>query len=996
MSVIRLLLLLSLILPAVPLSAAPQSGPNSSKECSMCHFRWIDDFLSEEKKDFLLEFPEERVVASEMMCYSCHDGSIADSRFRVWETNKHKAGIKPSAKVGIPEEYPLDSEGRIQCATCHTAHGVDTRVDMASAIFLREPNVNSSMCKRCHRDKDDGVDEGNHPVDVEFEALPQKILDAGAKAGKNNRVICETCHTAHGSTSENFLVIPNSEATLTHSLLCETCHTVAPDISSEASLRRHSHPVDLELPEEASLPEHWYNGEVPYLGNGVMVNCRTCHSPHNGTKKNHLLVVEREGSDRLCMTCHTSKKKILQTKHDMSGFYPEEKNAEGEKASEIGVCRSCHFMHKGYGPKMWARNGSGIESMDDLCLSCHASGKVAEKAQTGDHTHPTGVGLSPGVDGSDLPLFDSEGKKDPDGKVACASCHDVHQWAPDSDERGGKRVDGDGLSSFLRKEAAQSEELCQSCHPRQMAIRGTEHDLELTAPKSKNINKQSLRRSGVCGACHLIHNATGEKLWARKKGVGEDVIEQLCNGCHSKGHLAEEKTTGEESHPLGDRAKIQPRYRSKLPLHTKSGQKSERGGVTCASCHDLHVWKPGTKHGPGEKEIEGDRFNSFLRLPNDDKVTLCAACHEENALVLGTDHDLRITAPKAKNMDRLTTDETGVCGTCHIVHNAWGNNLWSRSVGPGKNRNEALCDGCHARRQSASKKALHGPKHPMNKSVAEARGTLRRETATFYQQGADTVLPLFTNEGVRSTEGDITCSTCHNPHRWDPERPAPTGKRNLEGDGGNSFLRKSNLPSSGLCTLCHTQKANVVKTEHDMNLLARREKNNLKQTVAQSGVCSACHVPHGAMKGGYLLWSRDLGEGSDLLPEKVCLSCHAKGKVGGEKTVEEFSHPGEVLVGESTRQQHQAYVPIYDEKGNKATAGVITCPTCHNPHDWTPEGNKPGPGEQSEGSSRNSFLRFKSAKSVCRDCHGLDSLGRYKYYHHKSQRKGAGKQLLFR
>ena len=946
----------------------------------MCHFRWIDDFLNEEKKDFLLAFPEDRVVASEMMCYSCHDGSIADSRFRVWETNKHKAGVKPSENVVVPEEYPLDDEGKMQCATCHTSHGVDTRVDMASAIFLREANIGSSMCKRCHRDKDDGVDEGSHPVDVEFDALPQEILDAGAKVGKKNTIICETCHTAHGSTSDHFLIIPNSEEGVPHSQLCETCHGVSPDINSEASLRRHAHPVDVDITDDAKLPKQWDNGEEPYLGGGKKINCRTCHSPHNGTKKNHLLVVE-DGGDKLCMTCHSSKETILRTKHDIPRFNPQQKSADDKMAANSGVCKSCHLMHKGYGPKMWARETAG-KSIDRLCVSCHAKGEMAGEAVTGQYTHPTGVELAPGAGKIELPLFNAEGQSDPEGRVTCASCHDAHLWSVESDERGGKDVDGDGNSSFLRKSETKDQALCRECHPKQAAIIGTEHDLSLTGEQSKNSREQTVERSGVCGTCHLIHNADGEKLWVRRIGVGEDAIEQMCNACHSRGHLAEEKLTGNESHPLGGKPTFKAGMKGSLPLYTKEGKKSRDGGVSCATCHDLHSWTPDGKPGPGEKEIEGDRLNSFLRQPNDDEVTLCATCHEENAMVLGTDHDLRITAPRATNMDRLTTRDSGVCGTCHMVHNAWGSGLWGRSVGPGHNRNEALCDGCHARRKSASKKVLHGPKHPMNKRVSEAKATLQIETSKFYGDGQmDTELPLFTNEGKRSAKGDITCATCHNPHRWNAEKGSPMADGNLEGDGGNSFLRRSNLPISGLCTTCHTQKANVIKSEHDMRITAQGEKNRLKQTVAESGVCSACHVPHDAMKGGYELWARELSKDSELLPEQLCLDCHAQGRVGGDKIVKEFDHPQTVLVGEATRRQAKNYVPLYDKKGQKSNAGIITCPTCHNPHSWTPDNNRQGPGKPLEGNNRNSFLRFKSARNICSDCHGIESLRRYKYFH---------------
>ncbi len=984
-----LLLMILLQLAATATFAASEKlTPNSSRECAMCHIRWMDEFKKEGARDLLYSYPTTREVANEMMCYSCHDGSIVDSRWRVWETSRHKTGEKPSDKITVPENYPLDKNGNIQCYTCHSAHGVESNTDMATAIFLREPNVNSSMCRKCHKGKDRGPDEGSHPVDVEFPDFPNKILEAGGKAGTDKTVICESCHTPHGSTAEHFLVVSNEgDGSLTHSMLCETCHTVSPDINSKDPLRRFSHPVGVKLPKDARLPERWDNGEKPFLGKGDSVNCRTCHSPHNGTRKNHLLTTNKKG-DQLCLTCHSSKKSIYDTRHDIAKKYPDDENAAGERAAQKGTCRSCHFMHKGYGPKMWARKG-GNPTMEGTCLSCHRKEGIGKEKLTGRYSHPVGVEPQR-IKQSDnpLPLFTDKGRRDPRGKISCASCHDPHRWSPDSDDRGVNTKEGNVNNSFLRKASTPQGKLCNTCHAEKWAILGSKHDMGLMEPRSKNIKGQTIEESGVCGACHTPHNANGEKLWAREKSKhGHDVIEHLCTSCHAKGREAENKTTGENSHPLGVKLSRTVMEKNDLPLFTKNGDRSPRGGVSCATCHDVHRWQAGVDKGPGKRKIEGDRFNSFLRKPNDDSATLCASCHRENALVVGTDHDMNVTATRAKNLNGETVEKSGVCGACHAVHNAFGSLLWVRGVGPGKNRNEALCKGCHAKRKPASKKIIGNPSHPMNKAVSDARPTLRREIRPFYERGAKTELPLFKPNGERSEEGDITCPTCHNVHHWDPDQWAKGSNRNIEGDGGNSFLRKSNLPNSALCATCHTRKRFVVGTDHDMSVTAPQQKNSLGQTVAQSGVCSACHEPHGSTAGGYLLWARPLGKGSDLPQEQVCLSCHNKDGIAKNKVVTEFKHPRNVTVTEVSRPGQNFYAPVYDRKGRKVEAGLLSCPTCHNPHIWSATKPGPGSGKPVEGNARNSFLRFRSKNEICRNCHGLDSLVRYKYFHTKRVRR---------
>ncbi len=250
--------------------------------------------------------------------------------------------------------------------------------------------------------------------------------------GTNNTIICETCHASHGSVNEYSLVLPSSETDIASSTLCEACHTDSPSLATEQALKRHSHPVNATLPDDAALPDMWDNGESPRLGKDKSVNCRACHSPHNGIKNNHLLV-SKDSGDGLCVTCHSSKKHIYKSKHDIARYYPDNKNIAGEKASEKGTCRACHFMHRGSGPKMWAREMT-TPGMAQICGSCHAEGKIAKDALTGKFSHPVNIKQREGQDAGLLPLFTDRGKKDPQGKVVCASCHDVHNWEAATDK----------------------------------------------------------------------------------------------------------------------------------------------------------------------------------------------------------------------------------------------------------------------------------------------------------------------------------------------------------------------------------------------------------------------------------------------------------------------------------------------------------------------------------------------------------------------------------
>lgn len=973
--------ILAFLLFLTPVSGyASNLSPNSAKECAICHFNWIDVFYREGVGTELTDHPKEKMAADEMMCYSCHDGSVSDSRFRVWETNRHKPGTKPSGKVKVPNHFPLGKDGSIQCATCHTAHGVDTRPGIEGTIFLRMSNKDSAMCKTCHVGKDVGPQNGNHPIDVTSLEIPQEIIDAGGKTGtKKNQIICQTCHNPHGSTSDNFLIIPNSGGGITHSALCETCHTVKPNIKEKGAMRKHSHPVDIHLIQEARLPEKWENDEVPYLSEDGRINCRTCHSPHNGIKDTHLLV-QKNDKGSLCVVCHSSKKVVADSKHNLEISAPDQKNMDGKTVSETGVCGACHFMHKGSAPKMWARQISGEgDVLAQLCLSCHSKGLSAGKKTVGEFSHPVGVNLPIGAKIGILPLYNEEGMKSSDGKVTCASCHDVHRWDPVLDDvKVTKTTEGDGTNSFLRKRAAPATELCLVCHEDKGYVEKTSHDLTVTAPKAKNIKGENARASGVCGACHLVHNARGEKLWARIPGYGADGIEKLCSGCHTAGGIAEEKLIGRISHPLG-KTPVYPETSLKtLPLYNEKGLKDQYGVVTCATCHDVHLWDPARKEkGPG-MHMDGDRFNSFLRIPYDDHATLCSNCHN-NAMVKGTKHDLKIMAPQERNAAGERAEKGAICGSCHLVHNARGIKMWARDLPQtSEEAISSLCLGCHSDGMVAAKKQTGKVSHPLAKRITDAKDTLKRKLEGFYSYST-IELPLFGKGGSRDRYGQISCATCHNVHQWDPQNVTDTGGANVEGNGGTSFLRKSALPEAELCSTCHTEKRLVFRTEHDMAVTKPGEKNSLGKTVGDSGVCSACHLVHNG-KERYKLWAREAGEG-DSLPMKLCTSCHAKGQLAEAKAPQYLKHPPDVLALEEAHTADAGFVPLYDKNGKESSSGYISCPTCHNPHRWSSIQKGYGPGKNTEGKNINSFLRIKSSDNVCKNCHGLEGLIRYKFYH---------------
>lgn len=974
----------------------------AQRECVTCHIMWLDTFRIKDAVTLIDNIPMDKIVAAgaadEVMCHSCHDGFVLDSRDKLWDKFRHPVGVIPSGKIQLPRRedgttiFPLDKEGKIYCGTCHSAHGIAWEEGKKnSPIFMRGSNLDSALCKSCHAERATGPAGGNHPIDKTSIDIPEALIEAGAKVGsKPNQVICQTCHVVHGAAGEKILAIEN-----TNSAICGTCHKDRyPKDRAEAEIMS-THPVNV-VSDRVQIPKEIIRMGGK-LGRKGEIVCQSCHAVHSAAHKTKILVEENVKSS-LCRRCHPDKGSIDITKHNIEMIAPDEVNINEMTAEIGGSCSSCHVPHKGKGAKMWARNpsekGDGISR---LCLSCHADGKIAEKKQTGTYTHPTMVSIK-GADGkTGLPLFDESGvftNSSTEGNVTCGTCHNVHQWDPRDPRIGaGKDVEGDARNSFLRKPSDARASLCMECHSDKNII-GSDHDLQVTARGERNILGQSPSESGPCGSCHLPHNGRQAKMWAKDVGTDDDAIARLCKSCHSDDKSASAKQVGRFSHPLGvpiSNIGIKPigkdvwvegnkvRFGSAtswlniqaLPLYNSEGQKVSNGNVTCGTCHNPHQWTPGVvKEGPG-KNIEGDGSNSFLRIANNPDSGLCVNCHYQRSVVFSK-HNLQITAPYEKNVAGGKVGDTGPCSACHLPHNGYSIKMWSKKLSGEEDFVSQLCKSCHARGKVAEKKTVGEHTHPVNASISKVGGV--------------STLPLMYDSGVKaSTDGKVVCATCHNVHQWNPNDINSTSgaRKDIEGDITNSFLRLSPLPDSDLCADCHRDKRFVKRTKHDLNLSAPKAVNLLGETIAQSGTCGTCHAVHNAQMKGKL-WGRKMGMGDDI-PEMRCRSCHDKGEMAENRMPKNFKHPKDVIASNVGRGRGGDF-PLYTRDGEKKESGVITCPSCHNPHQWSPAREDFGPGKKTRGNINDSFLRNLSPSILCSDCHGLDALFRYKYFHGDSSR----------
>jgi predicted CXXCH cytochrome family protein len=727
-------------------STAPALEMSSKKACAICHVMWIDDFRTDKKTLIkwqptnVLMKDTQGVVSSEAICYSCHDGYVNDSRAILWKYNRHPTFVKPSNNVTVPSELPLSNKDEIYCGTCHSAHGVDTEPSARSLFtpFSRIKNVDSSLCKECHRKEADFKRSNGHLLGTTQLKLPAVLFELGGVRSKDkNKVICQSCHKVHGAKGDKITIVDNRNS-------------------------------------------------------------------------------------KLCIICHEKQISLINTKHDMRLSLPDSKNIKQQRVSQSGPCGACHIPHNAANKRLWARKLGSGDLATQMCLSCHGEKSGYDTKHIGNISHP--VNKKPTSDTSipdTLPLYTAGLNKSPKGRVQCFTCHDVHRWSPNnaSTDKGGKNIEGDGSNSFLRISNNVSSGLCLECHKDKKQLITSDHNLIVTAPGEKNIHGLVADQSGPCGACHVPHNATGKYLWAKKISVTKDMVTQFCIGCHNKDGAAKAKLIGNNYHPVNIPFKtLNPKRAGEkistlLPFYDSYGNiisDGKDGEIVCLTCHEPHTWDP--KHtGPvlnyPFKNIEGDAANSFLRKPDFPTSDLCKVCHADKALVDGTVHDLKVTAPKAVNLLGQTVKESGTCGACHLVHNSPNKmKLWARSFGPvAKNESimDALCTSCHSKKNVAENKIPLIATHPEKKLI---------NNINWVNKDNKNYTLIFDEDGKEVNVGNLSCPSCHNAHQWSPKEKGI--KRKTESNLFGNFLRTESY--NMVCMDCHGPDA-LIKYEYFHN-----------------------------------------------------------------------------------------------------------------------------------------------------------------------------------
>lgn len=426
--------------------------PKYGETCGACHPQH-DGFVGG-THDLRTNFPMEPNIIgltprADGPCSACH---LAHGFARTAEPTRsdpsgqcvtcHQRGAIGQAKLAEGFGHPDTG-----CTDCHNPH------EMRNADYLSD--TGPKLCAKCHSEETSLLG-GPHDCTRAPDAWPEAARESGGP--------CLSCHVPHGGEREDLFRTHGPQEIGHHDDVCLVCHADAAWGAPTAIAAIHPHDIsaDQNKVDLALVPKD-------DAGN-MRMGCRTCHNPHGGDKPIHLARVDKnERTEGVCLQCHQQKEYIRLTGHSAESL--------SRAGFDADSCRPCHAMHASpdgawgqmLSPRFLEANcpTDGEQPVACVpCVSCHRPDGPAPSRAIATHPEAGMINTMPPDASGYLPLFDKSGHVDPQGMIACRTCHVSHGRLDLLQSVAEQRTLTPAEQSAVRMQLRSFEppNLCTNCH----------------------------------------------------------------------------------------------------------------------------------------------------------------------------------------------------------------------------------------------------------------------------------------------------------------------------------------------------------------------------------------------------------------------------------------------------------------------------------------------------------------------------------------------------
>jgi formate dehydrogenase gamma subunit len=397
-----------------PVEKARESAGSSTAACLECH---NDQKLSTKKAGHSMSlFADPAVIGksvhASLECTDCHEGFDADS-LPHRQPLTHVNCVSCHDDVGRRHAFhvrlgrpPVAVGDDTACTACHGTHAVAA---IKSAEFPFARNRQSDSCGRCHAAARDQFLTSAH--------------GHALAAGMAEAPICLDCHRLPVARGPNDKLQIGLKMAQTN--LCESCHVKKSEVGARTLMGA----------KFVSSFDKSVHGSALQRGLVEAANCVDCHGSH---EMNQAMVtgsrVSKQRIPETCARCHKSQ--TAEYNFSVHAVALREGNLDSP------VCTDCHgehdiLAHTNPTSPVYARNMS-----QEVCASCHASGRVARK-----------YGMSTDSVETFADSYHGQSARGGGAEVVnCASCHTAHAI----------KTPLDPTSSIYKANLVAT---CGQCHP---------------------------------------------------------------------------------------------------------------------------------------------------------------------------------------------------------------------------------------------------------------------------------------------------------------------------------------------------------------------------------------------------------------------------------------------------------------------------------------------------------------------------------------------------